>query len=66
MDGQDGQSDTGDVCVKVEDGPAGYMETRKRLEPSADSALGTGVTRDSEARDPMGGEAPRLGGGARR
>ena len=39
------------------------METRKRLGPSEP---GTGVARDSEARDPMGGGNPRLGGGARR
>jgi hypothetical protein len=37
------------------------METRKWLGPSV---LGTGVTRDSEARDPRRGRSPRLGGGA--
>ena len=39
------------------------METRERLGPSEP---GTGVARDSEARGPMGGGDPRLGGGARR
>ena len=39
------------------------METRKRLGPSD---LETGVAHDSEARDPIGGGDPRLGGGARR
>ena len=39
------------------------METRKRLGPSD---LETGVAHDSEARGPMGGGDPRLGGGARR
>ena len=43
-------------------GPTGDMETRKWLGPSVP---GTGVARDSEARDPRRGRSPRLGGGAR-
>jgi hypothetical protein len=61
-DGQDGQSDLGDVRVRASARPMGYMEARQRLGPST-LEVASRVTRRPVARR-VG--CPRLGGGARR